>query len=341
MIWKAKTGQPIAYLQIGGECDPAITADRRHLVFAANEHVGVLDLNSAELVAEATTQRMHSPAIALSPDGSRFACVGTNRVSLWNFADGTQEREIPLTGTDVGREVIWPHEKYLLLGNSKVFDLENQVVLWRYHGAQTAKMAGPFCVFSVQPALQNNGALVLATVPPPTMEQILAKSMQEPDFFVLNSGTTVKLNVDAIPQVDEREKIRTALTETLKSNGCPVGADGTIELVATIESKSVEQSFRKLGRVDPTTAKIQNYNLQEFTTRLAFMYQGKPAWQTQTVSIPHFVRAKPGQTIEAALHETEKPNYAFLEHVALPKKLMKPMPEAALGSSNITNGGVQ
>ena len=132
-----------------------------------------------------------------------------------------------------------------------------------------------------------------------------------------------------------------ALTEKLTANGCQVGPQGTIELVASIESKSVEQAFRKLGYVPPTSAKIQTYQLQEFTTRLAFMYQGKPAWQSQAVSLPHLLHAKRGQTIEAALHETEKPNYEFLSRVSLPKKLMKPMPESALGTSNVTVAGVQ
>jgi hypothetical protein len=341
VIWKAKTGQPIAYLQIGGECDPAFTADRRYLVFGANEHIGVLDVNSAELVAEMPSERLHSASFALSPDGSRFACASFGRLTIWNFADGTRQQQIPLAGTDAGREILWPHEKYLLLGKSRVFDIENQVVLWNYQGANAAWMVGPFCMFLVNPLFNNPGALVLTTVPPPRLEQILDKAMEAPDFFVLTPGTTVKLNMDGLPDATEREKIRTALTEKLTSNGCKIGPEGTIELAATVESKSKEMAFRKLGHVPPTSAKIQSYQLQEFTTRLAFVYQGKPAWQVQTVSVPHMVRAKPGQTIEAALHETEKPNYEFLTRVGLPKKLMKPMPEAALGSSRITVAGVQ
>ncbi len=341
VIWKAKTGQPIAYLQIGGDCDPAFTADRRYLIFGANQRIGVLDVNAAEVVAEMPSESLHSACFAISPDGTRFACVSFGRLSIWSFSDGTRQQQIPLTGTNAGRELVWPHEKYLLLGNSRLFDIENQVVFWNYHGSRTVWMAGPLCVFQVNPVFKNPGALVLANVPPSNFKSILDQAMQAPDFFVLSPGTTVKLNVDGVPDPTEREKIRSALTEKLKANDCQISPDGTIELLATVETKAVEQAFRKLGRVPQTSARIQSYQLQEFTTRLAFVYQGKPAWQAQTVSIPHFLRAKAGQTIEAALHETEKANYEFLARVTLPKKLMKPMPEGALGSSNVTSAGVQ
>ena len=341
VIWNAKSGQPIAYLKIGGECDPVFTADRRYLIFGAEQHIAALDVNSAELAAEMPSEPLHSASFALSPDGTRLACVSGGRLTIWKFSDGTREQQIPLAGASLGGDILWPHEKYLLLGKSRVFDIENQVVLWNYHGANAAWMAGRFCLFLVNPIFKNPGALVLTTVPPPMLEQVLANAMQAPDFFVLKPDTMVKLNLDGVPEVEEREKIRAALTEKLKSNGLQIGPEGTIELVATIESKSKEMAFRKLGYVPPTSAKIQRYPLQEFTTRLAFIYQGKPAWQGQTVSIPHMVRAKPGQTIEAALHETEKPNYGFLERVALPQKLIKPMPEAALGSSRLTASGVQ
>ena len=133
VIWKLKTGQPIAYLQIGDDCQPARTADRRYLIFGANQRIGVLDLKTAELVAQMPSDPLHSACFALSPDGKRFACISFDRLSIWNFADGTRERQIPLTGTNAGgREVAWPHEKYLLLGNSHIFDIENQIVLWNY-----------------------------------------------------------------------------------------------------------------------------------------------------------------------------------------------------------------
>ncbi len=341
VIWNAKTGQPAAYLQIGGECEPAFTADRRYLLFGANQTIGVLDVNSTELVAETPSGKLNFACFAFSPDGSKFACSSGSQVSIRDFATGAVVQQIPLAGTTSGREVVWPHEKYLLVDHFHIFDIENQVILWHYVGARASWMAGKFCLFGVNPLFKNTGALVLATVPPPNLEQVLSRAMEAPDFFVLTPETTVKLNVDGLPQAEEREKARAALTGKLEANGCKVGPDGTIELVATVESKPIQQSYRKLGRVPPTQAKIQTYQLQEFTSRVAFIYQGKPAWQVQTVNTPHFVRAKPGQAIEAALHETEKPNYDYFTRVTLPTKLMKPMPEAALGTTRVTNGGLQ
>jgi hypothetical protein len=277
-----------------------------------------------------------------SPDGKHIACASGGRVTIVNFADGTREQQIPLAGIGAGRgDILWPQEKYLLLGRSHLFDIENQLVVWHYNGARQAWMAGGLVLFGVPTLFKDGGALVLATVPPPNLDGVLAKAMEAPDFFVLAPGTTVKLNVDQLPQPEERDKVRAALTEKLTAGGCKIGPEGTIELVATVESKPIEQMYRKFGRVAQTEARVQKYTVQEFTSRLAFVYQGKPAWQSQAVSTPHLLRAKAGQTIEAALHETEKPNYEFLTRVALPKKLMKPMPEGALGTTRVSREGLQ
>ena len=223
-----------------------------------------------------------------------------DRVTILNFSDRAQEQQIPLVGRGAGRgEILWPHEKYLLLGKFRLFDIENQVVVWKYQGPRNARLAGALVLFDVAPS-SRTAVLILATVPPSNLDAVVAEGDGSPGLLRARAGHDRKLNVDQLPQPEERNKVRAALTEKLKAGGCKIGPEGTIELVATVESKPVEPMYRKLGIVPETEARVQKYTLQEFTSRLAFVYQGKPAWQSQVVSTPRLVLAKGGQTIEAA-----------------------------------------
>src|SRR5690606_5322954 len=117
------------------------------------------------------------------------------------------------------------------------------------------------------------------------------------DFLVLKAGTTVKVNVDGLPDPAEREKVREVLTRKLKEQGFQVGSQGTIELVASSEAgEEKDVSYHGFG-ISPW----KSYKVREYVSRLAFVYQGKNTWQTQGSSVPGHIQLKEGETIEQVL----------------------------------------
>lgn len=337
VVWSAKSVQPLFYVQIDGGSQPALSPDRKYLAISTGRQVGVLDLAAREVVALQSTEHLPWPKLSFSPDGSKLACLAHGRLVVWNLADGTVHRDIPLTGLSVGTgEILWPHEKYLLLGKTQLFDIDNQVPLWTYRGHEVVEAAGELCAFL---ASEHNrpGALVLASVPPPTFEKALADAMQQPDFFVLKPGVTVRVNVDALPDAAEREKAREALTRKLKERGLSVGPQGTIDLVATTEAgQERDVSYHGFG-ISPW----KTYKVREYISRLAFVYKGETTWQTQGSSVPGFIQLQEGETIEQVLRRSERPSYAVFQNVELPKVLMKPMAGGGLGTSQVSVAGVQ
>jgi WD40 repeat protein len=337
-VWNAQSATPQFHLQIDGGSVPALSPDRKLIAFSTGKQIGVLDVAAKEVVALQATSHTPWPRLCFSPDASKLACSAHGKLFVWNFGDGTLYREIPLTGTNVhGNDMIWPHDKYLLLGKASLFDIENQVRLWTYRGHELVESIGNQAIFVVSDGQERPGAMVIANIPAPGFTKALEKAMQLPDFFVLKEGVTVKVNVDALPDAAEREKVREALGKKLKERGFQVGPQGTIELVAATEAgKEQEISYHGFG-ISPW----KSYKVRDYISRLTFVYQGQNTWQTQGSSVPGFISLKEGETIDQVLRRSERPNYSFFENVELPKVLMKPMGADGLGASQVSIAGVQ
>ena len=161
----------------------------------------------------------------------------------------------------------------------------------------------------------------------------MEKAAAEPDFFVLQAGVKVRVDVSGLPDADQRERIRAKLVEKLEAHNFKVAKQGAIDLVATAVEKPKKREVRYIHS--------GTYKVREFITTLRFVYQGQTAWQRSTSNIQHMVMLKRDDNLAAYLKRNEKPSYFFLETVKLPKLLMKPTGQPGLGKSSITVAGVK
>jgi hypothetical protein len=338
-VLKATAAEPLYSAAVDGFCTPALSPDRKYLAVAQSDKISVIDLAAGRTAAVQNTSQLSFPRLCFSPDGSRLACADFNNVRVWNFADGSLYREFPVTALPIrGQEVVWPQDRYLLFNMQQLIDLESQVQVWSYSGGEKAVWANGLCAFVVgERGNQATSALVTAPVPPANLSAMIAKAMQEPDFYVLKSGTTVTLNLSGLPDATEQEKAAAALTKKLEANGMKVGPGGSIELVGGTETgKDREISYHGFG-VNPW----QRHTVREYLTTLKFIYQGTPVWQTSTSSVPFAIQLKEGETINQVLRASEKPNYKLFETVELPKLLAKPSAKGGLGSTRVTASGAE
>lgn len=337
VLWQLDPLKPVYTLLIQGNGVPGISPDRKLLAFATGHDVGVLDLAAGRVIALQAMPDTQFPVLAFSPSGKKLACAAIDKLYVWDTATGKQERESGYYGLHVGGHALWTDDDHILLGNRTLFDLETQVKLWEYNGGELVQYLGGKCWFEVNQGERAPGALVAATIPQANVTAALKKAMAEPDFFVLKPGTTVSIDVSGLTDADQRDKVRAALEEKLKANGCQVGDGGTITLTALTEvGKEREVSYHTFGRIGSKT-----YKVKEHFSRVKFVYQGKPAWETSAGNVPFFVRLKEGQTMEQYLKEHEKPNYDWFAKVELPKLLTKPTGRPTLGNSQVTTAGVR
>ncbi len=338
-VWNAATAKPLYWLHMDGQSRPALSPNRKYLAFAAERQVGVLDLGTGEVIAlqSAPKENFPFPIFAFTPKGTRLACGSLERIYVWDVATGALFRDISLVGMKVfiGEHLICPSEELVLVGNRLLIDIDTQAKLWTYEGHELVGMLGGVCWFAM--AGEQSGALLPAVLPQPSAKAKIQKALDSADFFVLKPGVTVKLNVSGLQDPGEREKATAAFTQALQANGCQVGPNGTVELVAaTAPGKRRDVAYHTFGR--PVA---REYTVQEYISSVKIVWQGQTAWAVSCSSVPGFVRLKEGETMQQFLQRNEHPNYEWFSKVELPKVVQKPTPGAAtLGTTRVTISGL-
>lgn len=336
-VWKLDRLRPVYSLQIDNGCLPALSPDRKYLAFVVNRQIGVLDVKAGEVLAAQSFPAPPSAVLSFSPKGTRLACIGFDKLYVWDFANGEPYREMLLTGWHAGSDVLWTSEEHLLVGKQNLVDIENQVKLWHYAGPQAATFCDGVCWLVVASGRQLAGALAPMRLPHPGLKEYLDKAMQDPNFFVLRPGVSVRLNVDGLPDPGQRDKVRATLTEKLQARGFQAGSNGAVELIASAEpGKETEVAYHSFGSIG---ARI--YKFQQHTVRLKFVAQGQTIWETSSTNVPGFLQLKEGETVEQRLRQHEKPNYDWFKSVEIPKIATKASAQGTLGQSLVTTSGLQ
>lgn len=338
-LWEATAPAPIWHLPTKGGLIPALHPSGRWLAVLVGEELMMIDIAAGAVAAVLSAPaNLHHPTLAFSPDGARLACGSHSKLYVWEMADGQLSREILLSNTVVTGDLLWTDDQHVLIGKRVLVNVDHQVRLWEYQGADQVTRVGEICLLVTSQGDKGPGALVPASLPHPQVGRALEQAMAAPDFFVLREGTRVRLDVTGIEDAEQQEEVRKQLEERLEARGFQVDDQGTITLVASTErGDRREISYRTIGR----GFGVRTYEVREFVSRLAFEYEGKTAWQSRGTNLPGFVRLEEGQTMQQYLRRSERPNYAFFERIELPRLLMKPTNGAVLGRSKVTAGGIQ
>jgi hypothetical protein len=338
-IWKFPEIEPVCTFTTADGAIPALSPDRKLLAYCNGTEIGVFDIEKQEIVAQQPTpSRLQWSALAFSPSGRRIGCVAFDKVLVWDTATGKLENTIPCAGLPVHGGIDFPDDGFVLANGKFLIDIDHQLKFWTYNGADQVRSVGGWTFFGVTAGDRAPGALLAAQIPQPAALDLLKKALTDPNLFVLKAGTTVKLNLNGIPDAAQRDKVQQGLKKQLQAIECEVGDNGTIELQALVEGpKDRDISFRRSG----------DYKMKEYITRVRFVYQGQPAWEASATNVPFFVSLKKGENIGTYLSQHEKPEYGFFDRVELPKFIQKPAAgqgparSLTLGQSQVTVNGIK
>ncbi|MGE5193944.1 MAG: WD40 repeat domain-containing protein, partial [Deltaproteobacteria bacterium] len=340
ILWKFPDIKPLCILNVGADgLSPALSPDRRLIAYCSGKEVGLFDVRKKQVLAQqAVPESLVWPSLAFSPSGKQLACAARDSLVVWDVASGKLERTIPAAGLFIHGPVNFPADGFVLANHKYLIDLENQLKLWTYEGAEAVRSAAGWTMFGVTDGEKNPGALVVEQVPHGAATDLLKKVLTDPSLFVLKAGTTVKINVSGIRDASQQGRVQNGLAKRLETIGCKAGPAGTIELVATVDGPK-ERTVSYFGSGD--------FKVQEYFSKVQFVYEGKPAWESSVTNVPGVISLKRGENIGSVLKANEKPNYDFFDRVELPKFLQKP-PEGqgpgrslTLGQSRLTTAGIR
>ncbi len=325
VLWDLVSAQPICQFQTIHGAVPAISGDRKWISFCSKDKMGLFDIeNRAMAGVQDTPVTLEGPRMAFSPSGSKIGCIAKDRILVWDTATGRLEQNFTTTGVRIEGAVDFPDDRFILGGKQFLISLDTQLKLWRYQGVAYAHTVGGTTFLLVADS-HGPRMLAAAKLPHAAASSLLDEVTRQPDLFVFRKGTPVKLNVAGIKSA-QRKRVSDALTEKLSQMGCPIQFDAALEVVATVEG--------------PTQKKILygprgQYDVQEYCTRVKFIYQGTPIWQTSGTNIPYFFAKKDGEDLKETFRKAGlQPNYSFYDSVVLPEYLQGP-------SANRGTGGGQ
>lgn len=339
VLWKFPEIEPLCTFVLANGAVPALSPDRKLIAWSNGSNIGLFDVARREIIArQQLPEKLQWPYLAFSPSGRKLACVATDKILEWDVATGTLERLIPAAGLSIHGGIDFPAEGFLLANGKYLVDLENQLKLWSYEGQDETRAAGGWTFFATFEGDKNPGSLVVAHLPHHGAMELLKKSLTDPNLFVVKAGTTVKLNVAGIPDQSQQGMVRSALVKQLAAIGCQEGAAGSVELVAMVEGpKERTVSFHRAG----------DFKVQEYISRVRFVFQGATAWEKFSSSVPGVLMLKSGENVGSVLRDREKPNYSFFENVEFPKFVQKPAAgngpgrSPTLGKSRVGTKGIQ
>jgi len=339
VLWKFPEIEPIFQFHTVDGAVPALSPDRKLIAYSNGSDVGLINIDKQEVVAQQPTpNKLQWPYMAFSPTGKRIACVAFDKVLVWDVATGKLEREIPCTGIHVHGSIEYPDDNFVLAGGKFLIDVENQLKLWTFNGGEQVRAVDGITYFAVTDGDKKPGALVPLQLPHGPAKDLLKKALTDPALFVLRAGSSVRIDVNGIPDAAQRERVANALSKRLETIECKGGTTGTIDIVATVEGpKERELQFIHTG----------TYKFKEYLMKVKFVYQGQSAWESVQTNAPFIVHLKNGENMEGHLRQQEKPNYEFFDQVQLPKFLQKPSAGGAaggsltLGQSNVTVNGIR
>ncbi len=346
VIWRTKPLKPLATFTIQGGCTPALSPDRKLLAFATSKEIGLLDVNTLDVVAvrAAPMPNMAWTSFAFSPTGKRLACkVFINKVYVYEVATGDLYREVSLQGLNAQTAPVLPDDDLLIVGEHTLIDLESQVRLWQYQGNERVVTANNGVTWFELAASQDRaGALIPSKVPPPSAQEALAKAARDPNFFIFKPGATVSVDASGIPDASQRENVIRSLTANLAKSGVKVAPGSPVVVQASMtQGKEQEVAYRRFGG----GFQVDRFKVHPWTSQLRIVYEGKSAWESGASSLPFMdmTRLEKNESLQDHVRKFDQPNYAYFGKAELPKLVTRPNGQGSgtLGISQVTLSGIR
>ncbi len=351
-IWDVVSGEGRFELPISRGCRPAVSPDGRWFAFYGKGMVGVWDIAGGRLAATLQSEELPKPAFGFSPASDKLVLAGIHKLQVWDFSTGRKTHDLVV---DSHGPVFLPDGNYVLIGRehgagAQLFDLELQVPVWDFPGLEFAVIGSQ--LLAVAANENDRSALILSSLPDPTLRARLALATEDPALKIVYPGASVALELVGIDDPARQASIRLAVQNELAARGVTVVTSSDVKFVASVSRvpaheiriqpvRRARQGELRVGLVEDGDPILKS--IAESVCRLSVEYQGQTAWTRQWQSwIPQRIESNPNESLDDALARHTAPDFGFFERVEIPESILRPREgQLNLGSSRLTLDGFQ
>ncbi|QDT52638.1 hypothetical protein Pan44_06500 [Caulifigura coniformis] len=328
-IIDVETGNPIATTpKAHGAC---LSPDRKYAAILGDS-LFIVDLASGETLASLPVNLSSGGVVAFSPDGKRLAAQSGLSLTVWDLSTGETYREEVLPGgaTASNERFAWTSPNHILVGET-LFDLENHLPLWRYSGVDNSLSYGASTLVLTHFG-QQTPVLTAVTLPHPAAVAMARQALASGNLFAVRPGTSVSVDVSAIPDAGEQARAKSGLESRLIAAGLKPVTGGPIVLKASVETSSSQRVFRRLGTLDAP----ESVTVTEYIAKVEMLVDGKSAWQNASRTGGALSLMTTGnESLQDAASKSSRPNYGFFSEVKLPQYVLRPGGAGHLGADSV------
>ena len=335
-LFDRETASAIYSYRIDGTT--AFSPNRKHIAVVTDGQVIIADIETGEGLGTLDGQHNDIGGLVFSPDGKFLAgySSASGEIRLWELDGGKLVRRAATPGGSASG-ISWAGDKYLLMNQRYLMDMELRACVWRYE-------KGRGSIVSTGGNLHwyfDGKQLKPLRLPP---KNIAAKTADlDPDqLLMLQPGSAVAVKLELPFSPAEKKKIESAIKSSLEDQGFEVAASADVVLTAKVtkhkqETQELSEFHDPFGRRG--TRKV-TYTPKTSTVTLT--NKGKTFW---TKSMRHDVvgvlMINGDESAQQAANRVCEPNPRFFSSIKFPAYAASLPENIKVGISQLTGGGVQ
>lgn len=324
--------------------DFAMSPNRKQIAVMTHQGVLVFDASRGKSAGSiAFPESFFGQKCAFSPDGNRLAVFsrGSSLINLFDLTTGKLADSLAVEETGIDSRISWPDERFILLGNKVLMDLELKTKVWEFEVADgidsgLAHIRDHWYLYS------DSGSNICPIKLP--LEDIRGQlnDFDVDDAKVLGEGDTFSIKVDLPFSDDENDKTFDQLRGQLEKRKLVFEENSANVFVCNVEDGKRESAKVRVGGTlrDP---ELEDVSWTTTYSCIGLRIDGDLRWEKRTVNSPNrgnIVR-RGNETLDATIARLASPKPSQFRGNSLPQQFFSfPGNESVLGRSTVSLGGV-
>lgn len=334
--------QPKAIWEIQQVSQPLVSPAGRYLSYATGTGYHFVELETGKLCGSLRgLGEVH--AAAYHPSGQRLALLSSRAegycLQFVDLRTGTVSKPFPVPV--LSGFLRWCGDRYLLLDERRLVDIEQQAVVWTYEVAIGDHLpTSPDGRHWYVSEIKGIPTLSATTIPGPSVSEQLAGRSLKPEIVLQPGGAcSLKLQLGSVASPDYVAELEQSLKQKLAAHQIKVQPGHPVSLLLTTKEEfgeTVTQTYHKFGSLNDEKV---TYPRKTMRLRVTFDGPGETGWEYYDSATNHagfMIQLKPNQTIVDSIQES----YIFgcrhfFNSIELPPCIFTKQSTEGIGSSTL------